>query len=478
MKVVKAKISDLIPDDINANKGTEYGQKLIEKSLRELGAGRSIVIDRNNRIISGNKTVEYAGSVGLEDVVVVETTGDQIVAVRRTDIDLDSKRGRELAIADNATAKVNIAWDEANIAALKEQWDIEPENWGIAEFANVDEKEGANKQGSLEERFIIPPFSILDTKSGRWQNRKNEWLSLGIKSEIGREEDLTFSRSSQPPRIYDLRNKIREKTGFDPSWDEIIEYCKINNIPTQDGTSIFDPVLCEIIYRWFNTPKGLILDPFAGGSVRGIVAAKLGMQYYGVDLRREQIEANYQNAKEVIGEQFMPYWVCEDSMNIDKLFYKNKYDLAFSCPPYADLEVYSDDPRDLSNMKYEEFIQVYREIIKKTCSLLNDNRFAVFVVGEVRNKAGIYYNFIADTIDAFRSAGLAYYNEMILVNQIGSLAIRVSRQFNGSRKIGKHHQNVLVFFKGDTSKIKSIFPEIEYSEEEISAFCSECEENV
>jgi len=214
-------------------------------------------------------------------------------------------------------------------------------------------------------------------------------------------------------------------------------------------------------------PNGIILDPFAGGSVRGIVAAKLGMQYYGVDLRREQIEANYNNAKEVVGETNKPYWVCDDSTNIDKLFYNIKWDLVFSCPPYADLEVYSDDPRDLSNMDYNDFIISYREIISKTCSLLNDNRFAVFVVGEVRDKTGAYYNFVADTIDAFRSAGLSYYNEMILATSIGSAAIRVPRQFNSGRKIGKIHQNVLVFYKGDVKQIKSNYPEIDFSDENV-----------
>jgi hypothetical protein len=99
------KIKDLVPDDKNYNKGTEFGGSLIEKSLRKLGAGRSILLDKNNRIIAGNKTIENAGAIGLEDVIVVETTGNQIVAVKRTDIDLDSKKGREMALADNATAK-------------------------------------------------------------------------------------------------------------------------------------------------------------------------------------------------------------------------------------------------------------------------------------------------------------------------------------------------------------------------------------
>lgn len=130
-KVVETKIDKLIPDDLNANKGTEFGHHLMEKSFRELGAGRSILLDRNNRIIAGNKSVEAAALIGMENVIIVETTGNQIVAVKRTDIDLDSKQGRELAVADNATAKANIAWDQEVLTQISESWEVDQEDWGI-----------------------------------------------------------------------------------------------------------------------------------------------------------------------------------------------------------------------------------------------------------------------------------------------------------------------------------------------------------
>ncbi|WP_129588301.1 DNA methyltransferase [Bacteroides zoogleoformans] len=252
--------------------------------------------------------------------------------------------------------------------------------------------------------------------------------------------------------------------GYDPSWDEIAEYCQKNNIPMMGGTSIFDPVLCELSYRWFNISGGDIIDPFAGGSVRGIVAAKLGMGYKGIDLRSEQIKANYENVAQIqppITERECPTWICGDSIDIDMHCAGVEADMIFSCPPYADLEVYSDDPRDLSNMEYESFLNAYKVIIRKSCSLLKENRFAVFVVGEVRAKSGEYYDFVGDTVKAFKEAGLHYYNEMIIVNQIGSLAMRAGNQFNHSRKIGKCHQNVLVFYKGDLKKIPSIYPELD-----------------
>lgn len=121
-KITEGKINVLIPDDLNANKGTEFGQHLVEESLRKFGAGRSILLDKNNRIIAGNKTIENAGSIGLEDIIIIETTGNQIIAVKRTDIDLDSKQGREMAIADNATAKVNISWDDDVLQVIEQRY--------------------------------------------------------------------------------------------------------------------------------------------------------------------------------------------------------------------------------------------------------------------------------------------------------------------------------------------------------------------
>jgi DNA modification methylase len=231
------------------------------------------------------------------------------------------------------------------------------------------------------------------------------------------------------------------------------------------GTSIFDPVLCEIAYRWFSPVGGTVLDPFAGGSVRGIVASKLARQYIGHELRSEQVSANNVQADELcINDAAPPVWICGDSRNIDKTCHDVKADFIFSCPPYADLEVYSDNPQDLSTLGYNDFIESYREIIKKTCTQLKNDRFACFVVGEVRDKKGNYYNFVGDTIQAFLDAGLSYYNEAILITACGSLPVRAGKQFSSGRKIGKTHQNILVFVKGDGKKASDACGVIEIDE--------------
>lgn len=161
VSVKETTIDHLVPDDKNFNRGTEFGNAMIEKSLRKLGAGRSIVLDKHNRIIAGNKTIENAASVGLDKVIVVETTGDQIVAVKRTDIDLDSKKGRELALADNATSKANLDWDESLISAEAAKWEINTNDWGL----DLPEMQ-ASAEDAEEDGYEIPDNIETDIQLG------------------------------------------------------------------------------------------------------------------------------------------------------------------------------------------------------------------------------------------------------------------------------------------------------------------------
>lgn len=292
----------------------------------------------------------------------------------------------------------------------------------------------------LTDKFIIPPFSVFDTRQGYWQERKRAWLLLGIQSELGRGEGNMDANIRQ--------NEYKKGLLY-----------KTTNIQT---TSIFDPVLSEITYKWFCPENGKVLDPFAGGSVRGIVAAYLGYEYIGIELREEQVKANITQAEEIIKNPYSPEWIIGDSNNLNALITDANFDFIFSCPPYYDLEVYSDLEGELSAIPtYEEFIAKYHSIIKNTIALLKEDRFACFVVGDIRDKKGFYRNFVSDTITGFHKANMQLYNEAILVNVIGSLPIRIGKAFGSYRKLGKCHQNVLVFYKGDVTKIKDNYAHIE-----------------
>ena len=311
----------------------------------------------------------------------------------------------------------------------------------------------------LADRFLVPPFSVLDARAGDWQERKRAWLALGIKSEIGRggcADKLTMSETvkrlkpsaDQAAKRNGLNGVQRNAGTLHPGdtgrqWGETYEG---GDGWAGEGTSIFDPVLCEALYRWYSPPGGLVIDPFAGGSVRGIVAALMGRKYWGCDLQAKQVAANKVQAATICPDN-PPEWVTGDAREV--LGFAPEADFVFTCPPYGDLERYSDDPKDLSTMDLHAFLAALREVVRLACGRLRPNRFAAIVVGEYRDGAGNYRNFVGHTVEAFRKAGLHYYNEAVLLTAVGSLPIRVGRQFEAGRKLGKTHQNVLVFLKGD-----------------------------
>lgn len=294
---------------------------------------------------------------------------------------------------------------------------------------NIEEIKNENGAGKLREMYIEPPFSVLDSKTGSWQKRKNQWKDLGIKSEIGR---TAKGGNSFNDRLN--KTMIAESTQ---------KMAKVSTEP-----SIFDPALTELMYKWFCPEGGTILDPFAGGSVRGVVAQKLGYKYTGIELRQEQVDSNIEQAKTILEPDNQPTWICGDSDKILDTLQDKEYDFIFSCPPYFDLEVYSDLEDDLSNMDWFNFKDKYHEIIKKSFSLLKNGGYAVFVVGDIRDKKGDYLDFIGETKKSFMAidVGGKLYNDMIYLQPIGSASLYASNAFK-NKKVAKIHQNVLCFRK-------------------------------
>lgn len=279
----------------------------------------------------------------------------------------------------------------------------------------------------LRDRYQEPPFTVLDRRSGSWQARDRSWKALGIQSEVGRDGGLTFNM----------------EMSYMPSAVE----------STVPSTSVFSPTLTELLVRWYSAPGDVIVDPFAGGSVRGVVATTLGRHYAGVELREEQVIAN--RAQAHIGGGLIPEWIAGDSADIHDLLPATfKADMVLSCPPYAYLEEYSSDPRDLSSMSYTDFLAVYRHIIRATVAKVRDDRFIAWVVGEVREKGGdgSLVGLVPDTIQAFRDAGAEPYNDHIILTPIGTAAVRTPKQFDASRKAGRIHEYALIFVKGDAKR--------------------------
>ena len=680
-KIQLQSVSDLIPYSRNPRTHTDEQVSQIASSILEFGFTNPILVDKKNMVIAGHGRLLAARKLKLEKVPTICL--DYLTETQK----------RAYVIADNKLA-LNAGWDDEMLKVEFEELTGLDFDMNLLGFRDEEISQNGNVgldtgvRGSLSDKFGVPPFSVLNAADGWWQERKKQWISLGIESGRGRSE---------------MRNRSTPI--------HKMAYFNKGELIAKEGGSIFDPVLAELVYRWFSPKGGIILDPFSGGSVRCIVASILGRKYIGVDLRKEQVEENIEQGKKLLNfkkdyfpttfsnyndltpiEKFgnfsvkrddlyavngvnggkvrtcfylaqnarglvtagsraspqvnivahiakelnipcrvhtpegklspeveaakntgaeviqhkagyntvitkrakddslehgfteipfgmecfeaveatknqvknippdtkrivipvgsgmslsgllhgliennlnipvlgvrvgadpterlnkyapsnweemvslvssdldyhqhetnndffgltldpvyeakcikfliegdllwvvgirqtslplqtkLPTWKTGDSVDIKTLLPDLEADLVFSCPPYADLEVYSDDPRDISNLSYSKFNKSYSEIISKTCGLLKKDSFACFVVGEVRDKDGHYYNFVADTIEAFRKAGLHYYNETILVTPVGSLAVRVGNYFKTSRKLGKRHQNVLIFVKGD-----------------------------
>lgn len=429
MKIEKMNIEDIKLYENNAKIHTKEQIEQIKNSILQFGNNDPIAIDENNTIIEGHGRYFALKELGFSDVDVIKLTH----------LDEEKKRAYILVhnkLTMNTDFDFKLLQDELdclNIDMSQFGFDID---FDIEKETLYDKIKNNPIDSNLFETFIVPPFSVFDTRSKCWIDRKNEWISLGIKSELGRDDKLLFCDN--------LKNDALPQT------------------------SIFNPVICEVCYNWFGVDNSIILDPFAGGSVRGIVAEKLGNSYIGIDLREEQIEANRINAKECNCDLNKINWITDNSQNVDNYVENESVDLIFTCPPYFDLEVYSNDKDDISNMDFEDFKIVYTDILKKCADKLKDNRFAIVVISDVRDKSGGYRDLTGITKEAFKSKGFCFYNDIILLNVVGSAALR-ARKAMVNRKTTRIHQNILVFYKGNTKEIQKNFKVLEnvdYSLEE------------
>lgn len=393
--------------------------------------------------------------------------------------ELSEEEQREFIIKDN------VGYGEWDMDALANEWDSEDlldwgldvwsdDNWGEGGGSGSGQGDGGSgadeNTKSLNDVFVVPPFSIFDSRQGYWQDRKKMWRErIGDMGE-SRTAKLVQSLEMRYKDLYTRTMKHRKELGI--NFKEYLEKYVPEDVREREdkkvlsqGVSLFDPVLSEICCRWFNPYDGAkMFDPFAGDTQKGLVFGMCGYEFTGVELRQEQVDIN----NKVIADRELPVrYICDDGQNVAKHFEPESQDMLFSCPPYYNLEVYSDLENDASNQgTYEEFIAILRNAYTSALGCLKDNRFAVIVVGDVRNKAtGEYYDFVSDVKQIFRQAGAHLYNEIILVEMSSSAALRAAKAME-SRKVCKTHQHVLVFYKGDPTQIRNIFKPLTLSQEE------------
>ena len=426
-KVERRKINTIIPYARNSRTHSAEQVAQIAASIKEWGFTNPILIDVDGEIIAGHGRLLAAQKLGLDEVPCITAVG------------WSDAQKKAYVIADNKLA-LNAGWDDELLKIeFKElgdlNFDLPLTGFSLDELAKLfdekKEKYADGVAGSMAQNYGEPPFSILDTRKASWLEQKRAWRDI-----IGDQGETREDTLANGGMLGDVNN----------------------------GVSLLDPVLAEIIVHWFGVKSGLAFDPFAGDTVFGFVAGTKGMAFQGIELRKEQADLNQERCD--LANLPCVYYN-DTSENMDQYIENNSVDLVFSCPPYADLEVYSDDPKDLSNMSHDDFFMVYKRILQNTYSKLKNNRFAVIVMGEVRNKKGLYIGTIPKTIQIMEEAGYKYYNEIILVNSAGTLPLRAGKAMQASRKVGKMHQNVLVFVKGDAKQAASDLGEIKIEMENV-----------
>jgi hypothetical protein len=265
------------------------------------------------------------------------------------------------------------------------------------------------------------PWSVLRQDARTWQDRKRWWLALGVHDDAPR----TGAGGMMATGRHGLLS---------------------------GGLSRFDPHLAEVCYRWYCPPGGRVLDPTAGGPVRGLVAGHLGYEYLGVDLLESQVDANRQAAlgwqqAGLLGD-LSPLWVHGDAVDALPRMSSARYDYALSCPPYHNRERYNAGPGDLSGMPWPAFLVAHAAIVSETVRLLRPDRFATWVVSDIRDHRGHLRGFPARVMGHFEAAGAHLVNEQILITPVGTAHKRMRPPWTAARTATRLHQVVLTFVKG------------------------------
>jgi DNA modification methylase len=412
----------------------------VAPGLRDEGTGR--LVFGHGRVDSLVRR-KAAGLPPPERITVRESDGEWLFPIIRGVRFKSAAEAEAYLLADNRIAELGGWSKDLGSFLARAQADTEAGlkgvGWSATDAADIirranEDTGGGPSQGdkpdptirqTLAARFGVPPFTVLDARQGYWLRRKKLWRSLGFQGALGRGNAITFAGGNRDDEI---GRQIR-KTG--------------------PAVSAFDPVLCEIVTRWFAPPGGAVFDPFAGGCTSGIVTSVLGRAFVGLELRKEQIDVNNAQAQRI---GVSPRWINGDSARMDDALGppEELFDLMFTDPPYFTLEQYSDQAGDGSGLKsYADFISWLERVLLQALARLKKNRFAVLKIGEVRGRDGSYVGFVADCIAIMKRAGLAYVNEAVFVTSVGSVRLRASRAFVARRILGKVHQNVLVFCKGD-----------------------------
>lgn len=212
----------------------------------------------------------------------------------------------------------------------------------------------------------------------------------------------------------------------------------INN----EKCSVFNPHLAQMILSAYCSSNAKIYDAFGGGGTRGYIATKMGYEYFGVEIRKEEVDR--------IKKQFVKWDLSFNIMLGDSRVYKpikESFDFSFTCPPYFDLELYSYIEGDLSNSKnYNQYLIELNKVIKNVYDCLKKDSFSVWVVGNFRNKSGELESLNGDLVRIAKQIGFKFWDEIIW---FGTPKVALTRcgKFEANRKCVRMHEYIIVLKK-------------------------------
>lgn len=274
-----------------------------------------------------------------------------------------------------------------------------------AEIPSLFATDAARYEPSLHEH---PPYSVLDAAGGWWQHRCAYWQALGCR-DAGR----------RPTVIRRGPTSASEQSG---------------NVNAVAAGSQFSPVLTELLVSYYSEPGDRIVDPFCGGPVRGFVANAMQREYHGFDVRWEQIGANYEQYPDA------ELWAHGDAR-----YYKYEgAEMVLTCPPYHDLERYSDQQNDLSAMRWDDFETAHLAAIANAAKQMATNGYIVWVVGDFRAPSGQLRSFPDLVARQMESIGLSIWNRHVVRHPLVTAPMRWRRQWDATRKGTTTHGEVIV----------------------------------
>ena len=265
------------------------------------------------------------------------------------------------------------------------------------------------------------------------------------------------------PNFYEQKSKWEKEHGQEISTSDFSPlYVQSANSRIVNTTSQFDPVLAEIMLSWYSAKGWQVYDPFGGGVERGLVSAYLERPYTGVEIREEQVEAN----RSIAGLLALPAkaeWLEGDARETQALTAgRPQADFIFTCPPYWNLEVYSDSPSDLSNMDLPGFGLAMDLVIEGSLAALKPDRFAVMVMGDRRyGPRKQLAHLPAMMVESFERHGALLHNDIVMMTSLGSKPQIARHAFERRRTLTPIYEHVLVFAKGDAGAATKAMGDVE-----------------